>query len=33
MTARARPCLAPLEKDGGFPYAVVESGVHVVRIQ
>ena len=22
-----------LEKDGGFPYAVVESGVHVVRIQ
>lgn len=30
---QGQACLAPLEKDGGFPYAVVESGVHVVRIQ
>ena len=25
--------LAPLERDGDFPYAVVESGTHLVRVQ
>ena len=25
--------LAPLEKDSAFPYAVVENGVHTVRVQ
>ena len=28
-----QPRLAPLERDGDFPYAVVESGTHLVRVQ
>ncbi|MBR3570738.1 MAG: baseplate J/gp47 family protein [Oscillibacter sp.] len=28
-----QPMLAPLERDGGFPYAVVRSGSHQVRIE